>query len=151
MYDFFKIIRLILENIILVYVVAIIASYIFLSLISAIALRKYMKKSSYAKYDEIISSPFAPSISLIAPAYNESVTIVDNIRALMSLFYHDFEVIVVNDGSKDETLNKAIEAYDLEKVDYAHYYYLDCQKIRGVYKSRNSSFANLLIVDKENG
>lgn len=151
MYEFLKIFRLVFESTILIYVVCIISSYLALSIISAIALRKYMKKSSYAKYDEIISSPFAPSISLIAPAYNESVTIVDNIRALMSLFYHDFEVVVVNDGSKDETLKKVIEAYDLEKVDYAHHYYLPCQKIRGVYKSKNKSFANLLVVDKENG
>ncbi len=151
MYEVFRIIRIVLENIILVYVVCIVSSYLILSLISAFALRKYMKKKTYTNYDEIISSPFAPSISIIAPAYNESVTIVDNIRALMSLFYHDFEVIVVNDGSKDTTLEKAIEAYDLEKVNYAYDYYIECSQIRGVYKSRNKSFSNLLVVDKENG
>lgn len=151
MYEIFKIARIVLENIILIYVVCIVFSYLFLSLISAYSLRKYMKKRSYTNYNEIISSPFAPSISIIAPAYNESVTIVENIRALLSLFYHDFEVIVVNDGSKDKTLDKAIGAYDLEKVNYAHHNYIPCQEIRGIYKSKNKSFANLLVVDKENG
>jgi len=99
----------------------------------------------------ILSSPFAPSISIIAPAFNEERTIIDNIRALLSLFYHDFEVIIVNDGSTDKSLERVIEAYDLEMVDFAVNYQIPTQQVRGVYKSRNKSFSNLIVVDKENG
>lgn len=151
MYEIVKIIRIIFENLILVYAICIMMSYVILSVISAIMLKRYMKTQSYTDYNQIISSPFAPGISVIAPAFNESVTIVENIRALLSLFYHDFELIIVNDGSADDTLEKAILAYDLEKVDYAVSYYIPCKKVRGVYKSKNKSFSNLLVVDKENG
>ncbi|MBE0649074.1 MAG: glycosyltransferase family 2 protein [Bacteroidales bacterium] len=126
-------------------------SYGLLSVISAFYLRRYMKRQSYTDYNQIISSPFAPSISMIAPAFNEEISIVENIRSLMSLFYHDFEVIIVNDGSKDTTLETVIKAYDLEPVDFAVPNYLPSKKIRNVYKSRNRSFRNLMVVDKENG
>jgi cellulose synthase/poly-beta-1,6-N-acetylglucosamine synthase-like glycosyltransferase len=102
-------------------------------------------------YDAIISSPFAPMITVIAPAYNESLTIVENIKALLALYYPNFEIVVVNDGSKDNTLEKAIEAYELEKVTYIVDYKIPCQEIRGIYKSRKRAFNNLTVVDKFNG
>ena len=55
-------------------------TYLVLTVYSAISLRKYLRKNSYVDYNSIVSSPMAPSISVIAPAYNESQTIVDNIR-----------------------------------------------------------------------
>ena len=151
MYNLIDIINFFLETFFFVYGVSIMSSYIILAIISGISLRRYLRKNSYVDYSVILSSPFAPSISVIAPAYNESLTIVSNIRALLSLFYHDFEVIIVNDGSKDDSLEKMIKTYDLEKVNYAVHYKIKSQRIRGVYKSRNESFHNLIVVDKENG
>jgi cellulose synthase/poly-beta-1,6-N-acetylglucosamine synthase-like glycosyltransferase len=90
-------------------------------------------------------------ITVIAPAYNESLSIVENIKALLTLYYPNFEIVVVNDGSKDNTLEKAIEAYDLEKVTYVVDYKIPCQEIRGIYKSRKRAFNNLTVVDKFNG
>jgi cellulose synthase/poly-beta-1,6-N-acetylglucosamine synthase-like glycosyltransferase len=92
-----------------------------------------------------------PTISVIAPAHNEEKTIVDNIRALLSLYYNNFEVIVVNDGSSDKTFDKITEAYDLEKVNYFFDYRIPCERIRGVYKSKNRSFKRLTVIDKVNG
>ena len=52
----------------------------------------------------------APGISMITGAYNESVTIIDNVHSLLSINYHKFElVVVVNDGSSDDTLDKLIK------------------------------------------
>jgi len=90
-------------------------------------------------------------ITVIAPAYNESLTIVENIKALLALYYPNFEIVVVNDGSKDNTLEKAIEAFDLEKVTHVVDYKISCQEIRGIYKSRKRAFNNLTVVDKFNG
>ena len=66
-------------------------SYLFLGLFSAIALRKYLRKNSYVNYNSLVLSPLSPKISIIAPAFNESKTIIDNIRTLLSLYYNNFE------------------------------------------------------------
>jgi len=96
-------------------------------------------------------NPYLPSISVVAPAYNEGVTIVENIRSLLSLGYNNLTLIIVNDGSKDDTLEKAIKFYDLEKVDYYFEYRLPCNEIKAIYKSRNKAFKKLIVVDKANG
>ena len=49
------------------------------------------------------SSPYTPAISIVAPAYNEEKTIINNVESLMSLDYPNYEVVIVNDGSKDKT------------------------------------------------
>lgn len=126
-------------------------TYLVLTIFSAISLRKYLRKNSYVDYNTIVSSPLAPSISVIAPAFNESQTIIDNIRTLLSLYYNNFEVVVVNDGSSDDSMEKMIENYELEKVNYYFDYRLPCKRIRGVYKSRNRSFKKLTVIDKING
>jgi glycosyltransferase involved in cell wall biosynthesis len=62
-----------------------------------------------------MSSSIAPSISIIAPAYNETLNIVENVRSLLSCHYVNYDVIIVNDGSKDDSLDKLIKAYELVK------------------------------------
>jgi len=127
------------------------STYLMLTIFSAISLRKYLRKNSYVDYNTIVSSPLAPTLSVIAPAYNESRTIVDNIRTLLSLYYNNYEVIVVNDGSTDDSMEKIITTYELEKVNYYFDYRIPCKRIRGVYKSSNRSFKKLTVIDKVNG
>ena len=67
----------------------------------------------------MLQSPATPGISVIAPAYNEQVTIVESMRSLLLLNYPQFEVICVNDGSKDETLKRATGAFDLVEAPMA--------------------------------
>ena len=143
--------RFLVYHAIFILTVLIFTTYLGLTIFSAITLRKYLRKNSYVDYNSIVSSPLAPSLSVIAPAYNESRSIVDNIRTLLSLYYNNYEVVVINDGSSDDTLDKIIEAYDLEKVNYYFDYRLPCERIRGVYKSRNRSFKRLTVIDKVNG
>jgi poly-beta-1,6-N-acetyl-D-glucosamine synthase len=141
----------IFESFFLIYAICIFSLYLWLAIVSA---RELIRNHFHAKntnYDAIISSPFAPMITVIAPAFNESLTIVENIKALLALYYPNFEIVVVNDGSKDNTLEKAIDAFDLEKVTYVVDYKIPCQEIRGIYKSRKRAFNNLTVVDKLNG
>ncbi|WP_418262717.1 glycosyltransferase [Flavobacterium faecale] len=95
-----------------------ILSYIILAVISVVETGNYMKKNSFVNYNKILSSSISPSISIIAPAYNETLNIVENVRSLLSTHYVNYDVIIVNDGSKDDSLEKLIKAYDLVKVDY---------------------------------
>ncbi|MAN74721.1 MAG: glycosyl transferase [Henriciella sp.] len=91
----------------------------------------------------------APPIALISPAYNEERSIVQSVRSLMALRYASFEVIVVNDGSKDATLERLIEAFDLKPVKRPADRSLDHQPVRGIYGSE--LHPELIVVDKENG
>jgi len=111
----------------------------------------YKNKNSFVDLSKIMASPLAPSITIIAPAYNEGLTIVENIRSLLSLQYVNYEVMVINDGSKDDTLQKMIDAYDLEKVERKIDPEWNSKPIRGVYKSRQRSFSKLTVIDKDNG
>ncbi|MBD79521.1 MAG: hypothetical protein CL840_11440 [Crocinitomicaceae bacterium] len=126
-------------------------SYLVLSLVSFLAVKKYLHKNSFVDYRDILNTDIAPSVSLLAPAYNETETIIENIRSLLSIHYSNFEVIVINDGSKDDTLEKCIEEYELEKVDFAVNYEIETKEIRGIYKSKNRAFNQLIFIDKENG
>ncbi len=135
----------------LVYAGSVFLSYIALIILSGIETINYFRKNSFVNYKDILSSPMAPSISIIAPAYNEGLNIVDNVRSLLSSHYVNYEVIIVNDGSKDDSMERLIAAYDLEKVNYLIDYQIPTQKVRGIYKSKNPAFEKLMIVDKENG
>lgn len=147
----YDILRFFFLHAIFIITALIFSTYLMLTIFSAVSLRKYLRKNSYVDYNSIVSSPLAPSLSVIAPAFNESQTIVDNIRTLLSLYYNNYEVIVVNDGSTDDSLEKIIGAYELEKVNYYFDYRIPCKRIRGVYKSQNRSFKKLTVIDKING
>jgi len=147
----YEILKYFVLNAVFIITCLIFTTYLILTIFSAITLRKYLRKNSYVDYNSIVASPLAPSLSVIAPAYNESETIIDNIRTLLSLYYNNYEVVVVNDGSKDDSLEKIISVYELEKVNYYFDYRLPCKRIRGVYKSKNRSFKKLTVIDKANG
>jgi len=115
------------------------------------ALKRYRKYNEYTDYNIIATNPNAPTFSIIAPAYNEGVTIVENVRSLLSLYYPNLEIIIVNDGSKDNSIEKLIEAYQLERIAYNVQQTIPTKEIRGIYKSKNRALQRLIIVDKVNG
>ena len=88
-------------------------------------------------------------ITMIAPAYNEELSIVESVKALLALEYPEHEVIVVNDGSKDDTMGRLIAAFDMYPCERTQVAQLQQTQIRQTYASRR--FSNLLVVDKENG
>lgn len=135
----------------LFYSFSIIVFYLLTTVLSALEMRDHLRKNKFADYKDIITSPLAPSISIIAPAYNEASTVVQNVKSLLSLHYGKFEVILVNDGSKDDSINKLIEKFQLVKTEYAYNEAITAKPVRGVYKSSNSSYSKLTVVDKENG
>ncbi len=151
MIEFFRSLQFIVENGIIVITIFIFGSYVTLAVFSALSMLNYIRKNSFVDYKVLLSSPLVPSISVIAPAYNEGKTIIDNIRSLLSLHYNDFEVIIVNDGSSDNSMDKIIKAYDLELVDFVYEEKIATKTIRGIYKSRNKAFNKLIVIDKENG
>lgn len=135
----------------LVFTVVLFILFTFMGYLSTRNSLHYKHKNSFGDLSKIMASPMAPSITIIAPAYNEGLTIVENIRSLLSLQYVNYEVMVVNDGSKDDTLEKMIAAYDLVKIDKKIDPNWQSKPIRGIYKSNQRSFSKLTVIDKENG
>lgn len=133
----------------IVYTIAINLFYNAQMLISFFQILGYMEKMKSSDYKRYIESKNMIPISIIVPAYNEEKTIVDNIKSLLALNYFEYEIIIINDGSKDSTKEKIIKEFDLKKVNQPVKQSLTTQKILGVYRS--SQYENLIFVDKLNG
>ena len=99
----------------------------------------------------IKESPYTPGVSVIAPAFNEEKTIIDNVNSMLALEYPAFEVVIVNDGSTDNTLEKMTEYYELIEVPYAYIERIKTKPFRRLLKSTNPKYSRLIVVDKENG
>jgi len=77
------------------------------------ALRRYALRMKSLDLSDLITSAWAPPISLIAPAYNEEATCVESVRSLLTLEYPNYDILVVNDGSADRTVERLTAAFDL--------------------------------------
>lgn len=137
---------------IFIYSLGLIISYVILMWLAEISILRSKRNNleSYAK-DLIKRSPYTPGVSIVAPAYNEELTIVENVNSLLAQDYPLFEVIIVNDGSKDGTLQKLIDNFDLVEVPYAYVAQLKTKPYKRMFKSTRPEFSKLKVVDKENG
>ena len=96
-----------------------------------------------------VHSGYEPPVSVIVPAHNEEATIAASVRSMLQLEYPEIEVIVVNDGSRDGTLEALRREFALVPYPEAYWRRLETKPVRGVYRS--SRFPNVRVVDKENG
>ena len=138
-------------NGILVYSIFLLMFYVLIVVYSIGELKLYVRKSSFTDYNLLASSEYTPTISILAPAYNEGANIIENVRSLLAVHYNNIELIVINDGSKDDSLEKLISAYNLVKVPFLVDEKLKTKPIRAIYKSTNSLYHKLIVVDKING
>ncbi|KGO96987.1 glycosyltransferase family 2 protein [Flavobacterium enshiense] len=125
--------------------------YLVLAIMSYLAIKKYYNSKYYLHKDVLIKSNHTVGVSIIAPAFNESATIVYNVKSLLSQEYPKFEVIIVNDGSTDNSLELLISEFSLVKVDFFYQEKIHTQPVKGHYKSTNPIYSKLLVVDKFNG
>lgn len=124
-------------------------SYTVHTLLAFSELRRARRRERHTLDEWFFGSKSTPGISLLVPAHNEELTVVENIRSLLTLRYPRFEIIVVNDGSRDGTARSLIAAFRLERIDLRRPHPAPCQKIRGIYRQRD--YPNLLFIDKDNG
>lgn len=124
-------------------------TYLLTSLLAFRQLRRYGARLKTLDLERLVASDGVPPVTLVAPAFNEEAGCVESVQALLSLRYPDVRVLVVNDGSKDRTLERLVQAFELAPAPRIRTSDLPSAPIREVYRSRR--YPNLTVIDKENG
>lgn len=103
------------------------------------------------RLNNILNQDFAAPMSIIVPAYNEELTILTTIENLLKLDYRNYEIVIVDDGSKDTTKQKVVDTYHLNReVDRPIRYAVPCKEIKEVYSGVFNQVP-IILVSKENG
>ncbi|MFC1724076.1 glycosyltransferase [candidate division KSB1 bacterium] len=134
---------------ILAYFILLNGSYIILTILSFLAIRKYLDEYKLIKPKRLFQSSFFKPVSIIAPAFNEEATIKESVKSQLQLQYPEFEIVVVNDGSKDRTLEVLKQEYNLKKSLRPVRNLIPSKEIIAIYVSED--YPNLTVVDKVNG
>lgn len=124
-------------------------SYLTITLLSAVQVHGYFRRRSQAALRRALRSQLTPPVTICVSAYNEAATIVDSIRAMLTLQYPRYEVAVTNDGSTDATFERLVAGFELRRVDQPLRPGLVTAPVRGVYRSPRHP--NLVVIDKDNG
>lgn len=134
----------------LLYFLTMTSGIVALNVVAAITIVRYLDRHPFGGIQQKEAyGGFLPPISILVPAYNEEATIASTIHSLLQLNYPEFEIVVVNDGSKDGTVRAAIDAFGLQPFQEVHRRVLATKPVRAVYRSLR--FPNLRFIDKENG
>ncbi|HET9963544.1 MAG TPA: glycosyltransferase [Nitrospiraceae bacterium] len=136
------------EWLFLSYFLGLTAGYLMLDLIAIFYLRQYMEERVLETLPQSYTG-FEPQISILVPAYNEAATIAASVRSLLQLSYSEYEIVVVNDGSKDATTDVLRKEFQLFPFPEAYNPQLPTKPIRAIYHS--ALHTNLRVIDKENG
>ncbi len=113
------------------------------------AIFRHIKRIKYSSMNDFSSSPETPPVSILIAAYNEEVNIVSAARGALAMNYPFLEVIVINDGSSDRTLQFLVEAFRMTPIDLVYRDVFKTKRVRSFYY--NKEIPNLLVVDKERG
>jgi cellulose synthase/poly-beta-1,6-N-acetylglucosamine synthase-like glycosyltransferase len=123
--------------------------YLLLLVSAGWELRQHLLNTRGETRWRVLGSRVAPRISILAPAYNEVATVGESVRSLLTLYYPNLEVVLVNDGSTDETLAVLVKEFELVPIHPIYRYQVKTKPVRGLYLSR--THPNLVVVNKENG
>ncbi len=136
-------------NAVLVYMIGVVAFYTFLLVVSFWHLRRLHRLDDWEPYEELLEASYAKPVSILVPAYNEEAGIVGSVRSLLAIEYPQYEVIVINDGSTDRTLERLIEHFELRPVYLVIRRQLATKEVKAIYQS--PAYPHLFVLDKENG
>ena len=134
---------------ILVYFLALNSFYALLLVLSIPEIWEQTRLAEDEDFQRLMQSDALPPITILVPAYNEQKTIEASVTAILALHYRNYEVVVVNDGSKDDTLEALRHAFDLYEIPRTYPETISTKPLRALYRSRART--KLVVIDKENG
>ena len=147
MYDCIKLFLTIVGYFFIAYLIGY-STFLFLSVIVG-SLDLY-KRNRQEKFKSILPTDYYLPISIIVPAHNEEITVVDTVRSLLALDYRSYEIIVVDDGSSDATSEVLAEAFDMHVVHRPIRRRIECRREERVYET-SAQKVPLTLIRKENG
>lgn len=124
------------------------STFLFLSVTVGSSFLYRRKRETHYK-NQIMADCYVP-VSVIVPAYNESVTVVSSVSSLLKLDYSLYEIIVVDDGSTDDTAQQVVDAFDLHEIERPIRLQVPCNPVKSVWYGMAGS-APITLVRKENG
>ncbi len=124
------------------------ATFLFASVIGG-ATYLYKRRRMYLLKNELKHQYYFP-VSIVVPAYNEEVTVVDTVRSLLNLEYRLYEIIIVDDGSKDETTKVMVDAFQMHRVDRPIRLTIPCKKVVEIWECESEK-VKITLIKKENG
>jgi YaiO family outer membrane protein len=134
---------------ILVYFLVLNSFYALLLILSIPEIWEQTRLAEDEDFQRLMQSDALPPITILVPAHNESATIEASVTAILTLEYRNYEVIVVNDGSKDDTMDRLRQAFELYEIPRIYPETIPTKPLRALYRSRSRS--RLTVLDKENG
>jgi cellulose synthase/poly-beta-1,6-N-acetylglucosamine synthase-like glycosyltransferase len=132
----------------LFYFVGLHGVYLMLTVSSMLYLPKFLREHSTEELSPL-HADFEPPVTIIVPAYNEAATIASSVSALMQLEYPEYEIIVINDGSTDNTLEVLIDKFSLHPFPEVYRIKIETKPVTTIYRS--TKFSNIRVIDKTNG
>ena len=124
------------------------STFLFLSVVIG-ATTLYKRKMQDRLMNKFTENYFVP-ITIVVPAYNEEVTVVQTVKSLLTLDYKLYEIVVVDDGSKDTTSQQLIDAYNMHPVRRPLHRQIPCQPEEFIYESHEQKVP-LTLIRKKNG
>lgn len=132
----------------LTYFVLLNSIYLILNMVAGYSIVR-RKRDLRARYLPKALQSYQPPVSIILPAHNEEQSIVSTIQSLLAINYPEFEIVIVNDGSTDKTLQKLINAFDFTPFPEAYRRRLETEQIHEIYVSQK--IPKMRLIDKVNG
>lgn len=146
----FESIKLVLEIVEIFFVIYLVgySTFLFAAVVTG-SVSLYRKRQQEMMKNFLLKDHYLP-ISIIVPAYNEEVTVVDTVRSLLTLEYPLYEIVVVDDGSKDKTSEKLIEAFGMGPISRPIQRKIKCQPAQFIYEGKAGN-VSLTLIRKKNG
>jgi cellulose synthase/poly-beta-1,6-N-acetylglucosamine synthase-like glycosyltransferase len=149
MSDITVLVLFILQLVVFVYFIIVNGTYTLFTIISLKDIRTHLSTISNQSIRNLLSGVFYRPLSIIVPAHNEQENIVTTVKSLLSLSYPEYEVIVVDDGSSDSTLQELIRNFRLVRVEKPISIVLQHEPLAAVYASLDCEY--LTVISKKNG
>lgn len=138
-----------INNLIMYYVFIYAVIFFVSTIFSMINLNDHILRKRYRNNIRIKNKANYIPVSVLIPAYNEETTVIDCIKSILNLDYREFEIVVINDGSTDNTEKVIIEEFNLTKVARPIRRLVDCKTELSIYEGGNN--IKITLINKENG